>query len=157
MSMARRLLTLVSALVVIVVVAFAGLGWWSHRDGQPVVGLVDGQLARCGPAPNCVCSEAGGAEAHGVAPLATSGVEWDRVAGVIRELGGRVVRQDAHYLHATFTSRLLRFVDDLELRPDGAVLQVRSASRVGHSDLGVNRQRVEGLRSALAAISATRQ
>lgn len=153
--MMRRLFTIVLVCVVLVTAAFAGMGWWSNQDGRQVSGLIDGRLAPCGPAPNCVCSEVGVDAAQAVAPLAVSGNEWERVVDVVEELGGRIVTQDAHYLHATFSSRLFRFVDDLELRPDGAMLQVRSASRVGHSDLGVNRQRVEALRSALAAKPAT--
>jgi uncharacterized protein (DUF1499 family) len=61
------------------------------------------------------------------------------------------VLADAGYLHATFTTPLLKFTDDLELWLDapGGVLQVRSASRLGRSDLGVNRARVERLRAQL--------
>lgn len=64
------------------------------------------------------------------------------------EMGGRLVTQNPNYLHAEFQSQLLGFVDDLELhQPDGSkVIHVRSASRMGKSDLGVNRQRVEKLR-----------
>jgi uncharacterized protein (DUF1499 family) len=149
--------TILLVLVALVIAGFAGLGWWSNRDGEHVAGLVGGRLAPCGPAPNCVCSEAGADVAQGIAPLPLTGTEWDRVAAVVGALGGHIVQQDAHYLHATFTSRLLRFVDDLELRQDGAAIQVRSASRVGHSDLGVNRRRVEALRSALAATPTTRR
>jgi len=63
-----------------------------------------------------------------------------------------VVTVDGPYLHAEFTSRLLHFVDDLELLydPEAQSFEVRSASRVGTSDLGVNRRRVETLRQRLA-------
>jgi len=65
--------------------------------------------------------------------------------------GARIVTVDGPYLHAEFTSPLFRFVDDLELLWNGErqVLDVRSASRVGNSDLGVNRKRVEVLRRRL--------
>jgi uncharacterized protein (DUF1499 family) len=67
-----------------------------------------------------------------------------------------VVRADERYLHAEVRSRLFRFVDDLELllAEDGRRIDVRSASRVGHSDLGVNRRRVEALRQALREAGA---
>ncbi|MDQ6965890.1 MAG: DUF1499 domain-containing protein, partial [Mariprofundaceae bacterium] len=60
---------------------------------------------------------------------------------------------DDDYLHATFTSRLFRFVDDVELHRDAAsgVVHIRSASRVGHSDFGVNRKRVEVIRKLLSS------
>jgi len=70
------------------------------------------------------------------------------VKRAIEAMGGRILEEQPGYLHAIFVSRLFRFVDDLELRLDegAGVIQVRSASRVGHSDFGVNRKRVERLR-----------
>jgi uncharacterized protein (DUF1499 family) len=61
------------------------------------------------------------------------------------------VEEEAGYLHAVCRSRLFGWADDLELRIDteAGVVHVRSASRVGYSDLGVNRRRVERLRAAL--------
>ncbi len=69
------------------------------------------------------------------------------------EPGATIVENRADYLHAQYTTRLLKFVDDLELWFDPAmdVVQVRSASRVGRQDFGVNRQRVEALRERLAS------
>ena len=61
----------------------------------------------------------------------------------------RIISSDSHYLHAEFRSRLLRYVDDVEFHDDGKVLHVRSASRLGRRDFGVNRARVEALRRAL--------
>jgi uncharacterized protein (DUF1499 family) len=65
----------------------------------------------------------------------------------------RIVTDAEGYLHAECRSALLGFVDDLELhlRPADAQIAVRSASRLGYSDMGVNRRRVEALRAALAA------
>jgi uncharacterized protein (DUF1499 family) len=64
-----------------------------------------------------------------------------------------VVEETANYLHAECASALFGFVDDLELhlRESNNIVAIRSASRVGYSDLGVNRRRVEGLREALRA------
>jgi uncharacterized protein (DUF1499 family) len=64
---------------------------------------------------------------------------------IIEELGGEVVLTDDEYIAATFSSSLFGFVDDVECRLEASQkrIQVRSASRVGHSDLGVNRDRVE--------------
>ena len=63
-------------------------------------------------------------------------------------MGGQIEKDDGDYLHAVFISTVFRFRDDLELRQDAAHsrIQVRSASRIGYSDLGVNRKRVEKLR-----------
>ncbi|MEX2479509.1 MAG: DUF1499 domain-containing protein [Gammaproteobacteria bacterium] len=145
-------LSIVLLVVVIGLGAFALLGWWSQAGGYGAPGLQpDGRLASCAPAPNCVCSEAGGDEEHAVVPLAAGAVDWTEVADAVRAVGGGGIIVEGDYLHATFTSRIFRFTDDLELRRDGEYLQVRSASRVGHSDLGANRKRVEALRRLLTA------
>jgi uncharacterized protein (DUF1499 family) len=70
----------------------------------------------------------------------------------------RIVSRDTHYVHAEFRSRLFRFVDDVELvvDPVAHVVHFRSASRVGHSDLGVNRRRMEELSRTLHARIAPR-
>ena len=74
-------------------------------------------------------------------------------AQVIQDLGGKVDIADESYIAATFSSKVFGFVDDVELRADAeaGVIHVRSASRVGRSDLGANRRRVESIRQRLPA------
>ena len=150
-----RMLSLLVILLAVVALVFAGLGWWSARAAPAAGGLVNGRLVACESAPHCVCSEAGESSdaLHWVNALALPALSDETRWRVIREVlaasGAQVQGQEQQYLHATYTSRLLRFVDDLELRVDGAQLQVRSSSRVGYSDLGANRQRVEDLRARL--------
>ncbi|WP_051307204.1 DUF1499 domain-containing protein [Desulfomicrobium escambiense] len=104
-----------------------------------------GRLRACPGSPNCVNSEEGSAP-----PLPVIGEDgWARLREAIVSLGGSIEREEGGYLHATFRSRLFGFMDDLECRRDGDVVQVRSASRTGWWDLGVNRRRVESLRRAL--------
>lgn len=69
-----------------------------------------------------------------------------------------IVTTSPDYLHAEYTSALMGFVDDLELnlRPDQGIIAVRSASRLGYGDMGVNRKRVEELRRTLAAEGAVK-
>ena len=66
----------------------------------------------------------------------------------------RVISSSGLYIHAEFTSALFRFVDDVEFFLDerASVIQVRSSSRIGSSDLGVNRKRVEDIRAAFNAL-----
>jgi len=114
-------------------------------------GLYEGSLRPCPDKPNCVSSESG--EPSAVAPFSFSGhpeEAWARLKTSIEELGGTIREDTGLYLWATFTSRIFRFVDDVEFRlaPDDGLLHVRSASRVGYSDLGVNRRRVEKLQTA---------
>ena len=91
---------------------------------------------------------------HHVEPIRFTGppaVTFERLRSTLQSMpGARVITADDGYLHAEFTSRLFRFVDDVEclVDPAGQVIHVRSASRVGHSDFGVNRRRVEALRAA---------
>lgn len=115
-------------------------------------------LPGCPASPNCVCSqEADGG--HAIAPLNFAGdpaAAVDRLKDVIAADGGRLVRADARYLHFEYRSRLFRFVDDVEflLVAEQRRIEVRSASRSGRSDLGVNRQRVERIRARFAKASA---
>ena len=66
---------------------------------------------------------------------------------IIEELGGEVAVSNDEYIAATFSSALFGFVDDVEYRlePSQKRIQLRSASRVGHSDMGVNRKRAEAI------------
>ena len=117
---------------------------------KPSVGLVNGQLRPCSTRPNCVCSENKDLPSY-VNPLAFSGTadnSWEKAKRTVSEMGGKILREDDRYLWVTFSTRLFRFVDDLELRLDEerGVIHVRSSSRVGYSDMGANRRRVEDLR-----------
>ena len=110
----------------------------------------------CPETPNCVHTglghPAGTAPIHLVEDRAPEELMRE-VARVVAELPRTVVvSRSGDYVHAESTSRLFRFVDDLELRltPDFELV-VRSASRVGRSDLGVNGRRVESLREGLRA------
>jgi uncharacterized protein (DUF1499 family) len=119
------------------------------------LGVRDGRLAACPSTPNCVCSHDEGS--HAVAPLRFSDdadEAWRRLKGVLGEVPRlKIVAETEGYLHAECTSRVFRFVDDLEclLDREAKLIHVRSASRAGRSDLGVNRRRVEAIRQAFAA------
>jgi uncharacterized protein (DUF1499 family) len=120
------------------------------------IGLHDGRLQPCPSSPNCVCSQDHDKQ-HAIAPFAYSGprqAAMTRLAAAIRGMdGARIVQQTPEYLHAEYTTRWLRFVDDVEFYApaDAELIQVRSASRVGYSDFGVNRKRVEAIRRRFEA------
>lgn len=127
-----------------------GLASCSSAAGK---GLENGRLRPCPASPNCISSEAPGGD---VPPFVVQGEDgWERLRLAIVSLGGSIEGEEAGYLHATFRSRIFGFVDDLECRQDGDVVQVRSASRVGWWDMGANRRRVEKLRKALSATPPT--
>lgn len=139
------MLGLSAALLLILVV----LAFMSRRPGP--LGLASDRLRLCPETPNCVNSEEKGNGAS-TRPLAFEGPSasaWQVAKRTVEELGGTVKVDEGDYLWATFSSRVFRFVDDLELRLDlqERLIHVRSAARVGYSDLGVNRKRVDELRA----------
>ena len=116
------------------------------------LGVHAGRLAPCPTSPNCVSSQASDA-AHQVEPLPLTGSPRQTRARLLAILASepraRLVAQDGNYLRAEFTSRVLRFIDDVEFLVGEQAVEVRSASRLGHADFGVNRERVEHLRRRL--------
>ena len=120
------------------------------------LGVSAGRLARCPEKPNCVSSQAADA-ARLIVPISYSGTATEMLARLKSILTTMprvtVITESEGYLHAECKSALLGFVDDLEFYIDRAanVVHVRSASRVGYSDLGVNRKRVEAIRSSLSS------
>lgn len=133
------------------------LGWLSCAGSRPTdIGVSGGSLAPCPSSPNCVSSDAPEGE-HYIAPLPMLGdaeAAWIRVREVVAATPRTtIVTDDGQYLHAECESALMGYVDDLELhlRPADGEIAVRSASRLGYSDMGANRDRVEDLRSRLEA------
>ena len=116
-------------------------------------GLVEGRLTQCPTTPNCVCSEFMPDAVHYIEPLVISAGDavpiLVRLKTIVREMGGSIQSEKADYFAATFTSSIFRFVDDLEIRIDTGqkMIHMRSASRVGRGDGGVNRKRVERLKN----------
>ena len=114
------------------------------------LGVKDGRLAPPRRTPNCVSSQADPADPeHYIAPIRGELAAARRAIESLPRT--RIIRAEGNYLYAEFRSKLLGYVDDVELYFDGSVLQVRSASRLGRKDFGVNRQRVERLRALIQA------
>lgn len=111
-------------------------------------------LAACPDRPNCVSSLATDPR-HAIAPLEYVGASPFAVHALKEVIsampGGKVVEEQGDYLRAEFTTPRMRFVDDVEFMfdPAGERIQLRSASRVGYRDRGVNRARVETIRAEL--------
>ena len=129
---------------------------WAVASTRPThrLGVRNGQLDSCPDRPNCVSTRATDA-GHQIAPIRLSDSPQDalrRIEAVVRAMPrARIVSSEGDYLHAEFRSLLLGFVDDVEFQIDEAAgyIHFRSASRVGHSDLGTNRRRMEQIRSKL--------
>jgi uncharacterized protein (DUF1499 family) len=119
---------------------------------QSETGMANGLLKPCPDTPNCVCSEYQESPRH-IEPISFAGDSqsaFKRIKTAVLGINGKIEDEHNGYLHAVFTTPVFRFKDDLEIRIDGKnqLVHFRSASRVGHSDLGTNRKRVESLRSA---------
>ena len=146
--MRRRTVFLLLGLLLLA--AVVGLSLSSRR--RPESGLVDGRLRACPTKPNCVCSQDPD-EGHLVEPLQIIGDPDEAFAALVGRLKQRheLLHLGDDYAHFELVSSVLRFRRDLELLVDreARLIHVRSASRVGHTDLGANRRRVEALRAAL--------
>lgn len=118
------------------------------QNGQ-APGVVEGGLAKCPNKPNCVVSEHAEDADHYVDPVPIAGDDevpaMEMAVMTITEMEGVVLQNSDNYVAATFESSVFGFVDDFELRmdPDSGVIHIRSASRVGYGDGGVNLDRVK--------------
>lgn len=127
----------------------------------PELGVENGQLAQCSTAPNCVSSQAKDKK-HYIEPLLLTGTPSEAKNNILKILtdfqASKIVVAENNYIRAEFTSKVFHFVDDVEFYfPDTKskeiTIHVRSASRVGYSDFGVNRKRIEQIRSRMQAIN----
>ncbi|MCA9040669.1 MAG: DUF1499 domain-containing protein [Planctomycetaceae bacterium] len=129
--------------------ALGAYSWW-----PPVTGLVEGKLRPCPDSPNCVSSQAPADDSHYITPLSyqeeTASENRAKVKEVLAQFPRvNIIAEEENYLHVTFTSAFFRYTDDVEFLFDEAsrLIEVRSASRVGYSDMGANRKRVEEIRT----------
>lgn len=161
MAMLKSVLFMLVLLAVLLALA-AQLGLLRGRMPGDL-GVRDGRLKPPSMSPNSVSSQAGLYPDHPqrayaqIAPLPVHGSgpqTLERLRRIVESMeGARVVKADSGYLYVQFTTRMLKFVDDAEFwfDPRSNVIQVRSASRLGRSDFGVNRARIEAIRAQLDA------
>lgn len=121
------------------------------------LGVNQGKLAACPDSPNCVSSQCPSEDQqHYLEPLSYSSDSGQEAIAQLKQIiqgmeRTAIISEQDNYLYAEFTSKLMGFVDDVEFYVDEEqkVIQVRSASRLGKSDLGVNRKRVEAIREIM--------
>lgn len=132
-----------------------GMSLFGCTGKRPDFELSGNQLPPCPDSPNCVSSQAADEE-HRVDPIpfeSEPSAARERLLSVVRDMPRtEIVGEAENWIHATFTSAVFRFVDDVlfHLDTDARVIHVRSASRVGYSDLGANRRRVAAIRESFA-------
>lgn len=120
------------------------------------LGLKDGRFAPCPDKPNCVSTFASDEE-HKIEPISFTGSAAEakaRLKAVLAKMSrAHIVSEKENYLHVEFTSLIWRFVDDVQFYIDdnAKLIHFKSASRIGHSDLGANRNRMEKIRKLFVA------
>ena len=127
---------------------------------MPDLGVENGRLKQCPDRPNCVNSQAENKK-HFIEPIIISATSDQAKQYILTALKGmkqaQVIAVERNYIRAEFFSKVFRFIDDVEFYfPDSdsknLLIHVRSASRIGYSDLGVNRKRIENIRYKIEEI-----
>lgn len=152
--MMQKSLVILLLFVVTIGILFLLLALISRSGTTP--GLIDNKLTPCPKKPNCVCSEYIDDQSHYVEAIdladKSAGKAMTIITVIIQQQGGKIVRQNQHYLAATFSSKLFGFIDDVEFRIDSQQqkIHLRSAARIGYSDFDVNRKRAVLLRDKIS-------
>ena len=129
------------------------MAWLSESGPTPVAN--NSILKPCPNKPNCVCSEYIGDTKHYIEPLRLSTEQLSKAISYIKisvqSLEGKVEAEENAYLAATFSSSFFGFIDDVEFRVDAKnqLIHIRSAARLGYSDFGVNKKRLNDLKTIL--------
>ena len=148
----KTVLFSLGVLVLLGLIVYIAMAVMSQK-APDTLGLKGGKLAPCPESPNCVCSEQvqPNDTEHFIEAIQGDKTTWDKFKDIIQKHGGKVITDDDNYIHATFSTPVFHYVDDVELHFDESadLIHVRSASRMGRKDFGVNRARVEKLKQAL--------
>lgn len=149
----KILLIILLTIVISILIYFIYLGLKSQSGTAP--GLVDSKLTACSNKPNCICTEYPNQKLHYSNAINYNELNISKITQAIQSTGGIVSIHKDNYIAATYTSTLFKYVDDFELRFDTAnkLIHIRSASRVGHSDMGANLKRIEKFKAALENIN----
>lgn len=124
-----------------------------HGKRPDNLGVTDFKLGSCPNTPNCVSSQDEDQE-HKIEPISFNSSPEDAISKLASIINGmeraEIISQSNDYIHAEFTSKLMGFRDDIEfyIAVPAQTIQVRAAARLGKSDLGVNRKRIEAIRTA---------
>jgi len=142
----KIILLIVISIIIIGLIYFFYLGYKSQTGTAR--GLVNSKLSPCSKKPNCICTEYPDDKSHFSDAIKYESVEIDSIIKAIESTGGLIIESKDNYIAATYTSGLFKYVDDFEIRIDtqNRLIHIRSASRVGHSDMGANLKRVENFK-----------
>jgi uncharacterized protein (DUF1499 family) len=150
--------TFLAIILVVVTAEIAtghSMGLFSGSRPQDL-GFKDGAFKPCSWKPNCVSSTSPKDDKHYIEPFKFSddlSADWRKLRAHLETIkAAKIVREQPGYVHVEFTSDKLGFVDDVEFAIDHArsIIQIRSASRLGIRDFGVNRARMDAIRASVA-------
>jgi len=136
---------------VVIGILFFAFRSYQYQDKVPQLGFENGSFVPCPDKPNCVSTLAEDSD-HMINPLENAKqLKVSDVEDAIKDMGGQILRAEDNYVQAVFYSSIFKYPDDLEVLLDEEenMFHFRSASRVGHSDMGVNRARVNTLKQIL--------
>jgi uncharacterized protein (DUF1499 family) len=149
------ILIVVSLFVVMRIYARSGSVQQSFPPGT-IPGITNGKLAACKSSPNCISSQAEATDTmHYAEPIAVPDAVTNpkqRILDILTATPGAVIIEDkGNYVRAEFTTKIMRYIDDVEFVVDTSkrIIDFRSASRVGYSDMGLNRKRIEQIRASI--------
>jgi uncharacterized protein (DUF1499 family) len=134
-------------LIFLVIVIVLGWGVWRNKHPR-AIGVHEGKLSPCPSTPNCVCSYCKD-PVHAIEPFPMVKEPIEKLAGIVDRLPRtKIIKKNDDYLYVEFRSKTFRFVDDVEFKVEESenLVHIRSASRVGYGDWGVNRDRMEMIR-----------
>ena len=144
-----------AALIALMMSTIVGSRWYNAEYSQAKsLGLKQGQLTECSKSPNCVSSQTTKRSKY-IEPIDandTPELTWLMLRDVVEKMPqASLITENENYRHYQFTTPLMGFIDDVELlfNRTEKLIQVKSASRVGQSDMGTNRKRVTLLRKNL--------
>ncbi len=145
----KIIIIIFSCLILTGLAYFFYLGYKSQTGEAK--GLVNLKLAPCSVKPNCICTEYPDDKTHFTSAINTPAADMDTIIKAIRTTGGVINLTGDNYIAATYTSKIFNYVDDFEIRIDkeNKLIHIRSASRVGHSDMGANLKRINHFKSAV--------
>ena len=146
-------ITTSSLLIVGITLFFFMQSYFSRAYAAP--GLVAEQPSKCPSTPNCICSEYSDDTEHFFdpieIPISNGTALTAQLKNILKKMGASSISTSDSYIAATFTSAIFRFVDDFEIRIDNEkqLIHIRSASRTGKSDFGVNKKRADTFSSLI--------
>jgi uncharacterized protein (DUF1499 family) len=119
------------------------------------LGIKDGRLAPCKKTPNCVSTQADPLDKqHFIPPIryeTTKTEARQKIIKALQNIGGKtkIITQKPDYIHAENRSPTMGYIDDIEIyfEEHSKKIHIRSASRLGYSDFGMNRKRIQQIQS----------